>query len=122
MIQCRLHAVDLRDSPKYIALSYSWEKDESWTKFAASIAGGLLGDALRHVGINLPKSTDADADNTSKRVMMCDGKKMIIKPNLYDALLQLRQVAPGYYWIDAVCMNQSDNAEKTQQIRMSMSG
>ncbi|KAI0906049.1 hypothetical protein F4823DRAFT_631880 [Ustulina deusta] len=102
LIQCRLHAVDLRDSPKYIALSYSWEKDESWTKFAASIAGGLLGDALRHVGINLPKSTDADTDNTSKRVMMCDGKKMIIKPNLYDALLQLRQVAPGYYWIDAV--------------------
>ncbi|KAI0430108.1 heterokaryon incompatibility protein-domain-containing protein [Xylaria sp. FL1042] len=49
---------------------------------------------------------------------MCDGKKMIIKPNLYDALLQLRQVAPGYYWTDAVCMNQSNDAERTQQIQM----
>ncbi|RYC57587.1 hypothetical protein CHU98_g8623 [Xylaria longipes] len=117
LIQCRLHTVDLRHRPKYMALSYSWEKDGSWTKFAASIAGELLGDALRHVGINLPKSKDTETDNTSKRVMMCDGKK-IINPNLYDALLQIRQVTPGYYWIDAVCMNQSDNAEKTQQLQM----
>ncbi|KAI8954141.1 hypothetical protein F4801DRAFT_587797 [Xylaria longipes] len=102
LIQCRLHTVDLRHRPKYMALSYSWEKDGSWTKFAASIAGELLGDALRHVGINLPKSKDTETDNTSKRVMMCDGKKMIINPNLYDALLQIRQVTPGYYWIDAV--------------------
>ncbi|KAF2969623.1 hypothetical protein GQX73_g3952 [Xylaria multiplex] len=121
LIQCKLHTVDLRHGPKYIALSYSWEKDESWTKFAASIAGGLLGDALRHVGVNLPKlskDADTDSDNSSKRVMMCDGKKMIIKPNLYDALLQIRQVTPGYYWVDAVCMNQSDNVEKTQQLQM----
>ncbi|KAI0538714.1 hypothetical protein GGR58DRAFT_500883 [Xylaria digitata] len=106
LIQCKLHTVDLRHGPKYIALSYSWEKDESWTKFAASIAGGLLGDALRHVGVNLPKSSkdvDTDIDNSSKRVMMCDGKKIIIKPNLYDALLQIRQ---------------SDNVEKTQQLQM----
>ncbi|KAI0975194.1 heterokaryon incompatibility protein-domain-containing protein [Xylaria arbuscula] len=120
LIQCKLHIVDLRDSPRYIALSYSWEKDGSWTKFAAEVAGGLLGDALQHAGINLSKSKDSESDSesTSTRVMLCDGKKMIIKPNLYDALLQLRQVAPGYYWIDAVCMNQGDNDEKTQQIRM----
>ncbi|KAI0555556.1 hypothetical protein F4679DRAFT_594040 [Xylaria curta] len=102
LIQCKLHIVDLRQSPKYIALSYSWEKDGSWTKWVASTAGGLVGDAFRHVGINLPKSKDIDSDNTGTRVMMCDGKKMMIKPNLYDALLQIRQVTPGYYWVDAV--------------------
>ncbi|KAI1314023.1 hypothetical protein F5Y03DRAFT_380872 [Xylaria venustula] len=104
LIQCKLHVVDLKDSPIYIALSYSWEKDGSWTKFAAEVAGGLLGSALQHAGINLFKSRDSESDSksTSTRVMLCDGKKMIIKPNLYDALLQLRQVAPGYYWIDAV--------------------
>lgn len=53
--------------------------------------------------------------------MICDGKKMIIQPNLYDALLQLRQVTPGYYWFDAVCMDQTDSVEKTQQLQMSMS-
>ncbi|KAI0411285.1 hypothetical protein F5X98DRAFT_383953 [Xylaria grammica] len=104
LIQCRLHTVDLRHNPRYIALSYSWEKDESWAKFAASFAGQLLGSAVRHVGINLPKSQDSEADaaSTGNRVMMCDGKKMIIKPNLYDALLQIRQTTPGYYWVDAV--------------------
>lgn len=126
LIQCRLHIVDLRHNPRYIALSYSWERDASWTNFAAGAGGRLLGAAFRHVGgVGIPKSKDADADTdtstTSKRVMMCDGKKMIIKPNLYDALLQIRQTAPGNYWIDAVCMNQKDDVEKTQQIRMSMS-
>ncbi|KAI1740030.1 heterokaryon incompatibility protein-domain-containing protein [Xylaria scruposa] len=118
LIQCKLHTIDLRHSPKYIALSYSWEKDGSWTKWVASIAGELVGNAFRHIGFNLPKSKDTDTDSTDTRVMMCDGKKMMIKPNLYDALLQIRQVTPGYYWIDAVCMNQSDNTEKTQQIQM----
>ncbi|KAI0506673.1 heterokaryon incompatibility protein-domain-containing protein [Xylaria bambusicola] len=122
LIQCKLHVVDLQDRPKYIALSYSWERDGSWTKFAAGIAGSIAGDGLRHMGIKLPKSEDkdgdADGDSKSKRVMLCDGKRFLIQPNLHDALLQFRRTAPGYYWVDAVCMNQNDNAEKTKQLRM----
>ncbi|KAK5635587.1 hypothetical protein RRF57_011299 [Xylaria bambusicola] len=80
----------------------------------------MAGDALRHVGTKLPKSedkdADADSDSTSKRLILCDGKKFIIQPNLHDTLLQFRRVAPGYYRIDAVCMNQKDDAEKTKQL------
>ncbi|KAI0140471.1 hypothetical protein GGR57DRAFT_520777 [Xylariaceae sp. FL1272] len=111
LIQCKLRVVDLKDNPEYTALSYSWEKDESWTKFAASVAQGLLGDALRHVGINLTKAKSAEDTTGNTKVMICDGKKFVIKPNLYHALLLLRQRAPGNYWIDAVCMNQKDERE-----------
>lgn len=108
LIQCILHVVDLRNNPKYIALSYSWEKDGSWTKFAAGIAGSMAGGALRHMGIKLPSSGDKDDDpddnKTGKRVMMCDGKRKMVRLNLYDALLQFRRSAPGRHWVDAVCI------------------
>ncbi|KAI1260530.1 heterokaryon incompatibility protein-domain-containing protein [Xylariaceae sp. FL1019] len=118
LIQCKLRVVDLKHNPTYIALSYAWEKDESWTKFAASVAQGLLGDTLRHVGINRTESKPDEPASEGTKVMMCDGRRFIIKPNLYDALLQLRKHAPGSYWIDAVCMNQKDEREKTAQMQM----
>jgi hypothetical protein len=47
--------------------------------------------------------------NTSKlersQVIVCNGKVTKIYPNLYNALVQLRQKRAGEYWIDAVCIN-----------------
>ncbi|KAI1363302.1 heterokaryon incompatibility protein-domain-containing protein [Xylaria arbuscula] len=117
LIQCKIYVVDLRSRPKYIALSYSWEKDGSWTKFAAGVAG----DGMRKMGIRLPKSSDKDDDpddDHGKRLIMCNGRKMMVQANLYDALLQFRRVAPGRYWVDAVCINQKDGKEKAQQMQM----
>jgi hypothetical protein len=38
--------------------------------------------------------------------------------NLQDALWQLRQLKEfSYLWIDAICINQKDNEEKSQQIK-----
>ena len=43
---------------------------------------------------------------------------MHVYPNLYDALLQLRRLpSPDDYWIDSVCINQSD-LERNQQVQM----
>ncbi|KAJ3572994.1 hypothetical protein NPX13_g4857 [Xylaria arbuscula] len=117
LIQCKIYVVDLRSRPKYIALSYSWEKDGSWTKFAA----GMADDGMRKMGIRLPKSSDKDDDpddDHGKRLIICNGRKMMVQANLYDALLQFRRVAPGRYWVDAVCINQKDEKEKAQQMQM----
>ncbi|KAI5460425.1 heterokaryon incompatibility protein-domain-containing protein [Mariannaea sp. PMI_226] len=42
-----------------------------------------------------------------------------VRQNLSDALRYLRQHAPGIsYWIDAICINQDDIAERNRQVRM----
>ncbi|KAL6691238.1 heterokaryon incompatibility domain-containing protein [Trichoderma pleuroticola] len=49
----------------------------------------------------------------------CNNKQRSVGRNLYDALERLR--LPGeerVLWIDALCINQADNREKTQQVRL----
>ncbi|KAF9775869.1 hypothetical protein IL306_006001 [Fusarium sp. DS 682] len=67
-----------------------------------------------------PADKDAKpAENTTDRdKILCDGKGVYVKSNLYQALLQLRKVHPGLYWIDAICINQSDLTELGQQVQM----
>ncbi|RBQ67787.1 hypothetical protein FVER14953_09999 [Fusarium verticillioides] len=65
---------------------------------------------------------DPDAkpvENTTDRdKILCDGKGVYVKSNLYQALLQLRKAHPGVYWIDAICINQSNLTELGQQVQM----
>ena len=57
-----------------------------------------------------------------KRPLICNGHHQAITANLYDALWQfvsMRQPdakLPRYLWVDAVCINQSDEAEKSSQV------
>lgn len=44
-------------------------------------------------------------------------KRFFVKPNLYDALKHLRhREDPVSAWIDALCINQSDEVEKSEQV------
>jgi hypothetical protein len=54
----------------------------------------------------------------AKRPILCDGETIQIEPNLHDALLQLRQINPGDYWIDGICIHQEDIEERSQQVQM----
>ena len=40
-----------------------------------------------------------------------------VQPNLHKALRYLKRALTGYFWIDAVCINQQDMAERTSQVR-----
>lgn len=40
-----------------------------------------------------------------------------VQPNLHKAVRYLRRALTGYFWIDAVCINQQDMAERTSQVR-----
>ena len=47
----------------------------------------------------------------------CDGRSLFIRENLYSALRRLRQERTArLLWVDAVCINQSNIAERNQQI------
>jgi hypothetical protein len=58
-------------------------------------------------------------DPTITNEITCDSRKITVGKNLYDALERLRLPdKPRVLWIDALCINQGDNQEKTQQVRM----
>jgi hypothetical protein len=48
-----------------------------------------------------------------------DGKKFMIRPNLYNALRVFRPLPAGesrWIWIDALCINQEDESEREEQV------
>jgi hypothetical protein len=59
-----------------------------------------------------------EQDSEGYRTIICDGKSTKVQKNLYEALLNLRSARPGYCWIDSICINQKDEAEKTVQVQM----
>ena len=57
-------------------------------------------------------------DTTIKYPIYCEGAEIRVTKNLVDALLMLRQHSSGnlLFWIDAVCINQSNVDEKNHQV------
>lgn len=57
---------------------------------------------------------------TPRRFITVHGAQFGVTPNLYDALIQLRRtqrIRQGFrLWIDAICINQDDLAERGQQV------
>ncbi|CZR59939.1 uncharacterized protein PAC_09834 [Phialocephala subalpina] len=48
-----------------------------------------------------------------------NGALLTVKPNLHAALHQLRhETEPRIFWIDAICINQADDNEKTSQVKL----
>jgi hypothetical protein len=90
-IECRLvrHHLDI-PSPdiKYVALSYVW----------------------------------GDPDDTAE--VLCDGQLLEIRENLHSLLRHIREFeewepqTTEFLWADAICINQANEEEKSQQIRL----
>lgn len=58
-----------------------------------------------------------EVNGQTLREIECHGRAMKVTPNLHDALTQLCQrTERRTLWIDAVCINQGDNIEKSQQL------
>lgn len=58
-------------------------------------------------------------DQTEKRPIKCNGKRLDIGANLYDALLERRRrKITTLLWADQISINQKDTDEKTRQVRL----
>ncbi|KAL2690140.1 hypothetical protein Neosp_004208 [[Neocosmospora] mangrovei] len=83
--------------PSYVALSYTWGPP----KLAAFF-------------------TRSQYSDLEKKALWIDRCRFEVMPNLYDALVHLRDLYPPdtLFWADAICINQEDLHEKLQQIRI----
>lgn len=111
-LRCSLEIIDLNKSPVYDCLSYTWS------------------DPLYHELSADPSEAKKQTGELIKQIE-CDGKIIPITENLEDALLQFSKAGyisnhvegcqeneQGFIWIDAICINQTDKAEKSVQIAM----
>jgi hypothetical protein len=58
-------------------------------------------------------------ETSTKHVIQCSGTKIQITANLEGALRQLRYAnRPRVLWVDAICINQDDKAERSRQVRI----
>lgn len=91
LIVCKIHHASLTTRPAYNALSYVWGSQPAGDD-------GSHGEALQLEGVGVPATK-----------------------NLIDALRQIRQPTGGEtvcLWVDALCINQDDVAERSQQVSM----
>ena len=95
---------DLEDSPHYDALSYTWGNSDC------------------------PYSqtyVDSPELNIPSVPVKCDGGMILVTPNLRDALRMLSESSTSdasshqrFIWIDAICINQADLAERAVQVEL----
>ncbi|KAI9154902.1 ATPase family AAA domain-containing protein [Paramyrothecium foliicola] len=115
-IYCSTVVVDLADNPEYFALSYTWGNPRTMYTDKGDIFS--------------PEHWAAPAFEIE-----CNGKPVTIATNLYTALISIRSNLSGnelaanlgpqylpqepylaYIWVDALCINQDDLAEKNNQV------
>ncbi|KAF3045791.1 hypothetical protein E8E11_007207 [Didymella keratinophila] len=95
----------------YQALSYHWGQGEEEKEI-------YIRDNISTHSLEPPKSL-ADAVNGARLLngMKDKRKKKLIKPNLHEALKHLRHKTKPYpVWVDALCIDQSNDIEKTEQV------
>ncbi|KAH7031467.1 heterokaryon incompatibility protein-domain-containing protein [Microdochium trichocladiopsis] len=117
-VQFVMHIAELDRNPQFTALSYTWRQQRStlgaFTRILASISKQTLKDEPLYL-----EAKDPDEDLVASRKVTCNGHRMMVFENLFEALKRLHRTMPGVWlWIDAICMNQSDLTELTAQIQI----
>ncbi|KAF7505917.1 hypothetical protein GJ744_012452 [Endocarpon pusillum] len=95
-LRCKLRTVDFDapDRPPYTALSYSWSNSST---------------------TELPP--DSDLDPLLTNVIVCDDGLLRVTENAHAAISEMRwRGSAGLYWIDGVCIDQGNPAEKSEQV------
>jgi len=88
-----LASVPFSEKPKYLGLSYTWGGGDYWVKW--------LPDAWRE-----------------RPYIVLNGRPFEIGQNLAVALARLRSDLPLTLWVDQICINQADLAERNAQVAL----
>ncbi|KAF4446834.1 putative ankyrin repeat domain protein [Fusarium austroafricanum] len=85
--------------------------------------GEILSFDLNEVQLNLNVSFEALSyewkEKSGSVPVQCGDEKILITPNCKAAMERLRlESRSRYLWIDAICINQEDHQERTQQVAM----
>ena len=127
-----LRSVELDTDIKYLALSYTWEYAYMPTDFPPrgneycvsgrdsdeSSKSSLFAEdgTLKEDGTTAEDSNDG---LSGENEIIIYGQSLSLTPNLYDALLQIQALDLGSkIWIDAICINQDDNSERSAQVNI----
>ena len=105
-VSCAITHASLEDNPQYTALSYTWGDPFTWWHAAKDI------DANSDTNIYTYKEIVANCP------ILLNGAACVVTENLEAALRHLRQEGKvATLWVDALCINQNDPEEKTQQVQ-----
>ncbi|KAH6839347.1 HET-domain-containing protein, partial [Alternaria alternata] len=95
-IQISLISVPFLDAPAYHAVSYTW------------------GDSGSEEDITICNSDNGDSKDRSN-----DRRQMTVRKNCANVLRQLAHFkTANYYWVDAICIDQINDTEKSHQVAM----
>ena len=104
---CMLSTVAFSSKPKYTALSYTWE--DPYPDMVRLPTSPTENRSPDH-----PPNT-----NEERLTLTVNERSFTIGHNLYLALLHLRsRNVPLNLWVDAVCINQTDTAERNAQVSL----
>lgn len=97
-ITATLHTYLLAKAPPYKALSYTW--------------GNPYHDNLDNIS-----EEDAESPPEFVQTIECNLRPHKVTQNLHNALTSFRRLGiTGLFWIDALCINQSDHEERSSQV------
>lgn len=145
IIHCSMEEMPLGSAPPYCALSYTWKEDElilKWARMGRHMANPIarlysptwwkafVGDspprfpwlekaAARLAAVTVGAAFDPDAQaNLPQRLIICDGRAIMVTQNLHNALNAVAQLYSGYLWVDQLCINQDDIRERNAQVAL----
>ena len=99
------YSLDAWNRPPYKTLSYTWGESKY--------------DHLVIAGQRVAMDSDLRQRYAVRHPLYFDDRRLLISTNLRDALRALRHpTLPVLLWVDAVCINQQDDAERSSQIML----
>ncbi len=133
-IRCSLKTFDQGKAPPYYGLSYTWGYPLSPFSELSRTSSLLRLNFLQKVAAKAPKLLMQDGESLLPDAgvrydsryfpITCDGRTMLVTANLHDALQRLCGASSGiqdghgakHYWIDAICVDQENVAERNAQV------
>lgn len=112
----------------YNSFTYQSRIDSTWLRLLQPVT--ISRQILSFRIIQVPRVAAANYSAVSytwgnqppSKVILLDGQEFHVRPNLWSCLYYLglshRASGISFFWVDAICINQNDDVEKTAQVRM----